>query len=64
MSETALIQLRDKYGINVRYGRWLVKGYPRVFLIDVESVRRLCVASCVSRREFFFLKRQKNLLPF
>jgi hypothetical protein len=38
LSETALNELRDKYGVVVRYGRWLVEGYPRVFLIDVESV--------------------------
>lgn len=29
--------MRDKQGIRVHFGRWLVKGYPRVFLLELES---------------------------
>eukprot|EP01130_Rhizamoeba_saxonica_P002842 TRINITY_DN1269_c0_g1_i2.p1 TRINITY_DN1269_c0_g1~~TRINITY_DN1269_c0_g1_i2.p1 ORF type:complete len:658 (+),score=129.60 TRINITY_DN1269_c0_g1_i2:44-1975(+) len=38
-SETVIDKLKTDYGINVKFGRWLVKGYPRVFLLDVESSR-------------------------
>lgn len=31
--------LSDKHGIRSRYGRWLVKGYPRVVLLDINSSR-------------------------
>jgi len=31
--------LSDKHGIKSRYGRWLVKGYPRVVLLDINSSR-------------------------
>ncbi|XP_049852624.1 glycogen [starch] synthase-like [Schistocerca gregaria] len=35
---TDLIEcLKRKHGIRVYFGRWLVKGYPRVFLIDINS---------------------------
>jgi glycogen(starch) synthase len=39
LSGAALAGLKAKYGVEVRYGRWLVDGYPRVFLIDVNSCR-------------------------
>lgn len=29
--------LSDKHGIRSRYGRWLVQGYPRVILLDLQS---------------------------
>jgi glycogen(starch) synthase len=29
--------MKSKYGIKVYFGRWLVKGYPKVFLIDIAS---------------------------
>jgi hypothetical protein len=32
-----LDDLKRKHGIIVYFGRWLVKGYPRVFLIDTNS---------------------------
>eukprot|EP01127_Copromyxa_protea_P006892 TRINITY_DN16832_c0_g1_i1.p1 TRINITY_DN16832_c0_g1~~TRINITY_DN16832_c0_g1_i1.p1 ORF type:complete len:647 (-),score=112.99 TRINITY_DN16832_c0_g1_i1:80-2020(-) len=32
-------QVYNKHGIKVHFGRWLVKGYPRCFLIDIESSR-------------------------
>jgi len=32
-------QLSLKHQIKVHFGRWLVKGYPRVFLLDLESSR-------------------------
>jgi len=31
--------LYNKHGIRVFFGRWLVKGYPRVFLLDLDSSR-------------------------
>jgi hypothetical protein len=29
--------VQQKHGIRVVFGRWLVKGYPKVFLIDMKS---------------------------
>jgi len=29
--------MAEKQGIAVHFGRWLVKGYPRVFLLDLSS---------------------------
>jgi glycogen(starch) synthase len=37
LTANVLETLRQKYGIIVYFGRWLVKGYPRVFLIDTMS---------------------------
>ena len=34
----AIVNTMEKnHGVKVYYGRWLVKGYPRCFLIDVRS---------------------------
>lgn len=37
LTANVLETLKQKYGIVVYFGRWLVKGYPRVFLIDTMS---------------------------
>lgn len=37
VAATLIDQLKVKHGIIVHFGRWLVKGYPRCFLIDPKS---------------------------
>lgn len=34
---TLIDQMQKKYGIKVYFGRWLVKGYPKAFLLDPSS---------------------------
>eukprot|EP01125_Pyxidicula_operculata_P001266 TRINITY_DN11171_c0_g1_i1.p1 TRINITY_DN11171_c0_g1~~TRINITY_DN11171_c0_g1_i1.p1 ORF type:complete len:643 (+),score=140.55 TRINITY_DN11171_c0_g1_i1:50-1978(+) len=35
-----LEKIEDKHGIKIYFGRWLIKGYPRVFLIDCASATK------------------------
>lgn len=37
LSGDVIDTVQEKYGIKVYFGRWLVKGYPKVFLIDLKS---------------------------
>lgn len=37
LSGDVIDTVQEKYGIKVYFGRWLVKGYPKVFLIDIKS---------------------------
>lgn len=39
LSSTLIDTMKQKYGIKVYFGRWLVKGYPKVFLLDLGSSR-------------------------
>ena len=36
-SKRVINACKEKHGITVHFGRWLVKGYPRVFLIDTRT---------------------------
>jgi glycogen(starch) synthase len=36
-AEDVITRMREEYGIIVYFGRWLVKGYPRLFLLDTNS---------------------------
>jgi len=37
LTQSVLKEVESKHGIKVYFGRWLVQGYPRVFLIDINS---------------------------
>eukprot|EP01102_Stenamoeba_stenopodia_P021004 TRINITY_DN835_c0_g1_i1.p1 TRINITY_DN835_c0_g1~~TRINITY_DN835_c0_g1_i1.p1 ORF type:complete len:670 (+),score=117.80 TRINITY_DN835_c0_g1_i1:1-2010(+) len=37
LTASVINYMRDAHKIQIYFGRWLVKGYPRVFLIDVGS---------------------------
>eukprot|EP01116_Phalansterium_solitarium_P002533 TRINITY_DN12602_c0_g1_i1.p1 TRINITY_DN12602_c0_g1~~TRINITY_DN12602_c0_g1_i1.p1 ORF type:complete len:643 (-),score=208.63 TRINITY_DN12602_c0_g1_i1:371-2299(-) len=39
LHKDAIAAAKQKYGIVVRFGRWLVQGYPRVLLLDLEAAR-------------------------
>uniref|UniRef100_A0A6B2KZL5 Glycogen [starch] synthase n=1 Tax=Arcella intermedia TaxID=1963864 RepID=A0A6B2KZL5_9EUKA len=40
MIQTVLEQMEEKHSIKVHFGRWLIKGYPRVLLIDMDSAMK------------------------
>ncbi|KAM9943791.1 hypothetical protein ACTFIT_008370 [Dictyostelium discoideum] len=37
LSSPIIENMMKKYGIHVHFGKWLVEGYPKVFLIDLHS---------------------------
>lgn len=37
LTAPVLETVHEKYGIRVHFGKWLVEGYPKVFLIDLQS---------------------------
>eukprot|EP01132_Coremiostelium_polycephalum_P000886 gene886-1109_t len=37
LSSPVIENMMKKYGIHVHFGKWLVEGYPKVFLIDLQS---------------------------
>ena len=37
ITSLVIAALERKYHIKVHYGRWLIRGYPRVFLFDLKS---------------------------
>jgi len=37
LSSPVIDNMMKKYGIHIHFGKWLVEGYPKVFLIDVQS---------------------------
>ncbi|KAF2073899.1 hypothetical protein CYY_004787 [Polysphondylium violaceum] len=37
LSSPVIDNMMKKYGIHVHFGKWLVEGYPKVFLIDLQS---------------------------
>eukprot|EP01112_Ceratiomyxa_fruticulosa_P004793 TRINITY_DN15346_c0_g1_i1.p1 TRINITY_DN15346_c0_g1~~TRINITY_DN15346_c0_g1_i1.p1 ORF type:complete len:138 (-),score=30.43 TRINITY_DN15346_c0_g1_i1:41-454(-) len=37
LTAPVLQRLQENHGINVHFGKWLVEGHPKVFLIDISS---------------------------
>lgn len=37
LTRRVILSLSQKYGVRVHFGRWLVPGFPRVFLFDLAS---------------------------